>query len=159
MKTFLKFTALSAVLLMLAKTFTSCERGPYEFTVEGTWKLAHVQFYNGEGDFFIVELEPKDCDTCFVFTFVEVDFGNRVVMEGTSILNTIRIVETPVPYGHPHIEVTITDGDEPFDGNLFTEALRSATHIFYRSSRMYIAFAENADAHIQNLLVFNRINQ
>ena len=125
MKKILKFTALSALLLMLAKTFTSCEQGPYFVPHEGSWRLAGVLYHNPfEQEWSFVELAPKDCDTCFTLTFVEVGDG-RVVLEGKSILNTVRIVETwSSPHNRISIEVIIGDKDEPYDGNRYIDYLR-----------------------------------
>jgi hypothetical protein len=113
-------------LLLLAGIFTSCDRKEI-IVYEGSWKLAGVLYHNPfEQEWSFVELDPKDCDTCFTLTFTEVVDGHRrVVLEGISILNTVRIVKTwPRGATDLNLELIIADEDEPYDGSLYTELLR-----------------------------------
>ena len=77
------------------------------------WKLYSID-HNERGR---IELEPKDCDTCYTFTFDKDETG--WFFSGVSILNTVTI-----KMNYPKIEVLVTGSDEPFDGNLFCSALR-----------------------------------
>ena len=81
------------------------------------WKLVYVNPNN-------VIFEPQDCDTCYTLTFDDKKTGYITVV---SILNTI-IIQT----SHSGILQTIdfvTDFDEPYDGNLFYNLMKSVRTI------------------------------
>ena len=90
--------------------------GPYIVTFEqlrGTqWKLYSID-HNTRGR---VELEPKDCETCYTFTFDEDETGWQFF--GVSIHNSFNIKI------NPFLEVLVAGEDEPFDGNLFCSTLK-----------------------------------
>jgi len=97
------------------------ECGPYVVTWEelkGTqWKLYSID-HNERGR---IELEPKDCEDCYTFTFDEDEIG--WFFSGVSILNTINIRIGYVE-NRQVIKVLTTEEDESFDGNLFCNTLK-----------------------------------
>jgi hypothetical protein len=97
------------------------ETGPYIVNWEelkGTqWKLYSID-HNKRGR---IELEPKDCEDCYTFTFDKDEIG--WFFSGVSILNTVNIRIGYVE-NREVVEVLITEKDEPFDGNLFCSTLK-----------------------------------
>ena len=134
MKTLLSKTKQSVILLILASVFYACSP-PHPipwYELEGTkWRLEAVYFQDGRGR---VELEPKDCDTCYTLMF-----NTDRIAHGISILNTVTVTR-----GYPtdiNVVIAVDEYDEPYDGNLFSELMRSATHISLNSYFLRILVA------------------
>ena len=130
--------AMIALCVTLAGGLLSCDRTK-PFVVDygdfkGTqWKLVHIIPQNiHELEYpLILEntiLEPHDCDTCFTITF---DAERKGYATGISILNTMEfriLMDSEYPEGgFPWCKVTVTELDEPFDGNLYSELMSSVT--------------------------------
>jgi len=149
MKTFLKTLTLLAVLLSLV-VGTSCYRDPLlRVHYDGNWKLEGIDFGDEQG---FVELEPKDCDTCYILTIYD---KNGNVAHGISISNTVEIIET-WNNGFER-KVTITEGDEPFDGNLYCEALKSMTGKLTESNKNKLKINFYWEGKSNSVLIYKRI--
>jgi len=91
--------------------------------LKGTkWKLKSVN-YRGKFEVF----EPNDCDTCYTLTFDTETTGH-----GISILNTINITRNSDKL-YLVDKITVTELDEPYDGNLFSDLMRSVNMIALES--------------------------
>jgi len=94
---------------------------PYIVTFEelkGTqWKLYSID-HNTRGR---IELEPKDCETCYTFTFDKDE--TEWQFSGVSIHNSFNIKMKFNGFNH-YLEVLVTGEDEPFDGNLFCNVIK-----------------------------------
>ncbi|MDR0437245.1 MAG: hypothetical protein LBH22_02960 [Bacteroidales bacterium] len=156
-----------AILMILAGGLISCKDKPLFVPYEGSWKLTGIIYDHGSGYQItedledipgLIKLEPKDCDTCYTFTFVEVsDKGSTI--HGISILNAFYIKLNPIKPGTAPFEVTFIDEqDEPFDGNLYREALKSiiTMAIWPCKTRFEILFEGEGKNH--SVLIYKRIN-
>ena len=130
---------------MLAGGLVSCQgRLVYFAPFAGSWKLHAIQLWCDEiGDFHWVEIEPKDCDTCYTLTFDE-----KGEAHGISIFTRVHLVRVLLEgniLGHK--AVFIDEQDEPFDGNLYRQALKDMQEagISITRSRMGIHFGKSED--------------
>ena len=133
------------VLMIFAAGLTSCSEPISKIDwnkYRGTqWKLSYVHLnmkrdsINSEAMRLIdpynrvmdnrTMLEPKDCATCYTLTF---DAKRTGYLTFVSIQNIINVQLPP----HSTIPITLdigTDLDEPYDGNLFSNLLKSTQHI------------------------------
>jgi hypothetical protein len=153
MKTILKKTKFTIILLIGIVVFSSCTKKIYKVTWEelkGTqWKLYAIDD-NTTGTRMI--LEPQDCYTCFTLTF-DLDYKGHVSLTGISILNTINIqFYFPDPSSEAIVNVQITDLDEPFDGNLYCDIIRFVTNIAPTRTRLLL---HTRDSIIRQNLIFH----
>jgi len=120
------------------------------------WKLAYVD-PNGVYDLehpLITErtiLEPHDCDTCYTLTFDDKKTGYITVV---SILNTI-IIQTN-PSGILQTIDFVTDFDEPYDGNLFYNLMKSVRTIDAGAGAVSVSVRDATQT--SHFLVFEQIN-
>ena len=114
---------ITAILLLVifAGCVYSCDnkRPPPSIRLDdlrGTqWKLDYILRQYSSDDPIII-LEPQDCDTCYTLTF---DTKKTGYITGVSIINTVDIQLLPIP------NVSVTELDEPFDGNRYSDLMRS----------------------------------
>ena len=152
-----KLTTVTAILLILAGGLASCKdneliidnigmepnRHP-ALPLAGTmWKLESVNFGDERG---IVILEPRDCDTCYTIVF-----DTDSTASGLSIINRVNIfrphfkggcitsIQRPTRNIHNGSTlITVTNYEEPFDGNLYSTMLREVHSIDHEGPRLFI---------------------
>lgn len=162
-----KITAI-ALCFMLAAGIVSCDNKPCRDKqlciklkdLRGThWRLAFIAPNGRPENPIITELtilEPQDCDTCFTLTF---DAKRTGYITGISILNTVNIqifIGSDYPKeGFPEVKVSVTELDEPFDGNLYSDFMRSVTRIAFTHRRLDLSVGNST--HIFYHLEFERI--
>ena len=120
------------------------------------WKLRYIHDMTGELPEQIL-LESLDCDTCYTLTF---DADKKWHISGVSILNTLSI-EFSSFYKPPEMNITVTDMDEPFDGNLYCSLLRSVFEINSNVESALILFVKDKDTGSwphTHTLTYERIN-
>ena len=128
-----------AIVLMLAGAIYSCDCWPpkqcppevpceeiaeilrRDHLVGTKWRLDYIHKDYGREKNLI--LEPHDCDTCYTFMYDMIDEAGIGHISGVSIRNTVKIQLNPCIY--PLLKVSITELDEPFDGNLYSKILGS----------------------------------
>ena len=144
MKTILKLTTLSAILLSLIGGVVSCTKPfPEPFPPAGTkWKLEGINYQDGQG---VIMLEPKDCDTCYTFVF---DTDSTAF--GISIINQIKLFR-PYRSGSPAI-TTMSEFEEPFDGDLYCALLKHIHSIVIDRESLVIQLKVNEKTQV---LIYN----
>ena len=158
MKTLLSKTKQSVILLILASIFYACGGGGkylfYWGDLKGThWKLVQIT-HNGE---HIMNFEPQDCDTCFTLFFETTSVGYVYRMSGKSILNTVDvIIDTNIweEYLNKTI-VSVTDYDEPYDGNLFSSLMRQTTMVSPAPRTLFFSSGLNSQSYLVFTLIDN----
>jgi len=176
MKTFLKFTALSAVLLMLATGLVSCDRSSSETppetpnVTEFTWEiLPMTELEDLEGSHWklvgivdavtgsLKELSPKDCEKCYRIIFDNNTIGNNengyTFFLFTSI-NTLR--------GHYMVDLETrrimvsnfggTRARETDDGDLFYDAFSRVQALLLQENELRLFYNNK-----QSYLLFKSI--
>ncbi|MDR0437246.1 MAG: hypothetical protein LBH22_02965 [Bacteroidales bacterium] len=159
---------LTVFLLILAGMLTSCkDKEKLDLhTFEGSWKLVGIIYNDGDRPIYeeelenfpgLVKLEPKDCDTCYTFTFPRSSQG-YFTMHGTSIYNKY-IIELK-PEGTPYEITFIDEQDEPFDGNFYCEALKSINvgAIAPMPLGIYFRIPFKGRGKLSSSLIYKRIN-
>ena len=155
-----------AIVLLLAGGMVSCSKNPSVHTVpweelKGTqWRLYEILRNYGHPDDSTIKLEPRDCDTCYTLTF---DAEKTGYITGVSILNTVEIqVLLGSEYqgiGFPMVKISITELDEPFDGNMYSDFMKSLRRVC--STRTNLGFLDLTVGDVDRiyyLIVFERIN-
>ena len=161
---FLKFAVL---LIVIVVALSSCSKKKiYEVTWEelkGTqWKLDHVvrNHPHEDHDDRRIIIEPQDCDTCFTLTFDAERIG---YLTGVSILNTVDVkilTGSDFQQNRPNAIVSVTDLEEPFDGNKYCDFLRSVRTIYCDHAELGLVwYLEGEDNVAPWLLIYKRINQ
>lgn len=85
------------------------------------WRLDYI--YRDYGREKNIILETHDCDTCYTLTYDMIDEAGIGQINGVSILNTVNIQLDPCSY--PTLKISVTELDEPSDGNQYSSILRS----------------------------------
>jgi len=145
MKKNLKFTALSAFLLMLAGLMVSCndkDTCPLEDT---SWKLAGIVDAETES---LTVLEPRDCRQCFT-----IRFGRNHTFTVHSSINdlsgTYEIDHTTNAFRF--IAMVGTDINERGDGALFVATLQLVRSFSLQGNALRLYYHDR-----QNYLLFNQ---
>jgi len=149
MKKIFKLIALSAILLMLVGSFSACgdkepsttNGFPEPLPLGGTkWKLDYVNFQDSR-DF--VTFEPTDCDTCYTLVF-----DTDSTASGLSIINQLNVfrpylnanrLANPSDATNLHggnTIITMTELEEPFDGNLYCTLLKNVHSVDHEGPRL-----------------------
>jgi len=151
------------LLLAFLVALSSCAKPerhevPWEDLKGTQWKLYEIRRNYGHSDDRIIKLEPQDCENCYTLTFDEEKTGYAT---GVSIENTVDIqvlLGSEIPEtGLSMVKVSVTELDEPFDGNQYCDFMRSVTIIFSTGFQLEL-YVFDDDNRINYLLIFERIN-
>jgi len=145
MKKILKFTVISAFLLMLAGIKVSCNDKDTYPLEDTSWKLAGVVDVETGS---LTVLEPKDCRQCFT-----IRFGRNSTFTGHSSINDLSGT-----YEIDHKKKTfhfVTIGgtriNETGDGDLFMAALWLVQSFSLQENTLRLYYSDK-----QNYLLFNQ---
>ena len=151
------------IALLIAAAMSSCWIIPSPYKecwdeFRGTqWRLAYIApnaIHLLEHPLIVERtiLEPHDCDTCFTLTF---DAKKTGYITGVSILNTVDVQILRGPE-LPDIKVSVTELDEPFDGNLYSNLMRSVTGIAQGAGDVHL-FSGSSTHPAHYILTFKQI--
>jgi len=138
MKKYLKFITFSAVLLMLAGGFFSCNnKEDYNPLLNTKWKLMGI---GGVDKLPMYILEPRDCDECYIITF---DADNTFSVQSTTntLTGSYKIdSETGKFY---FINISGTEVGEIGDGELYVNALYKIHSFSLIENELALSYNEN----------------
>ena len=149
-----------ALCVILAVVMSSCnDKFPLKINWDGLkgtqWKLEYIVDMSG-GSYEKLILAPQDCDTCYTLTF---DAEKKWYISGVSILNTLSIEFSILLSSSADMDISVTDMDEPFDGNLYCSLIRSVTGINTDVKNSLILFIKNKDTGSNSyILIYKRLN-
>jgi hypothetical protein len=149
---------LSCLLVLITFTFTSmgCEKpenkqtnvDTISHTLKGTtWKL--VGFVGVSNKTTIIEAEPKDCENCYVLTFV-----NDSIFDGTGVCN---IMNGYYYINSPSIKVvfgSMTEVVSWFDEELYVNTMNQVESYFQTENELKMYYNNH-----QNYLLFKSIDK
>jgi len=151
--------------MIICWTLMSCEKNVEEIPYYGVswdelkgskWKLYSID-HNQRGR---IELEPKDCDTCYTFT-VDKETG---LLLGVSVSNKVSIT-LPFTYTEPVtkqvfiFEILGDELDEPYDGNLYCNTLKLVSLIDFDTQYFGLHFNDcGGHGNCNGTMIFRRID-